>query len=69
MIHQSDVFAGLGDQSGLGDLISSLFLSPSATVKGLILCVGPIVLYQRLRTDISVTESGAQVIFVSQKPR
>jgi hypothetical protein len=42
--HQSDVFAGLGDQSGLGDLTSSFFLSPSGPVKGLIVGAGPVFL-------------------------
>jgi hypothetical protein len=44
VIHQSDVFTGLGDQSGLGDLTSSFFLSPSAPVKGLIVGAGPVFL-------------------------
>jgi len=44
LIHQSDVFAALGDQSGLGDLTSSFFLSPSAPVKGLIVGAGPVFL-------------------------
>ena len=57
VIQQSDVFvpldeneagsgfyAGQGDQSGLGDLTSSFFLSPAAPVKGLIIGAGPVFL-------------------------
>jgi hypothetical protein len=55
IIHQSDVFVplneddggesgvypGQGDQSGLGDLTSSFFFSPSAPVKGFVVGAGP----------------------------
>lgn len=40
----SGVYAGQGDQGGLGDLTSSFFLSPSAPVKGIIVGAGPVFL-------------------------
>lgn len=52
VIHQSDILAGLGDQSDLGDLTSSFFLSPSAPVKGMIVVVGPVSWYQPPQTNI-----------------
>ncbi len=39
---ESGVYPGQGDQSGLGDLTSSFFFSPSAPVKGFIVGAGPI---------------------------
>jgi hypothetical protein len=42
---QDDVFPGAGDQSGLGDVLQSLFFSPKEpTARGLIWGVGPVVL-------------------------
>jgi hypothetical protein len=42
---QDDVFPGAGDQSGLGDIVQSLFFSPvKPTSGGLIWGVGPVVL-------------------------
>ena len=42
MIHQKDVVPGRGSQSGLGDVVQSLFLSPAKpTPGGLIYGVGP----------------------------
>jgi hypothetical protein len=58
ILHQSDVFVplseedggesgvypGNGDQSGLGDLTSSFFFSPSRPVKGFVVGAGPILM-------------------------
>jgi hypothetical protein len=41
---ESGVYPGQGSQSGLGDLTSSFFFSPSAPIKGFIVGVGPIFL-------------------------
>lgn len=45
VVHQSDVFQGTGSQSGLGDIVQSLFFSPATPGKnGLIWGVGPVLL-------------------------
>ena len=41
---ESEIYPGQGDQSGLGDMTSSFFLSPSAPVKGVIVGAGPVFL-------------------------
>jgi len=44
VIHQEDVIAGEGDQTGLGDIAQSIFFSPKEkTENGWIIGVGPIV--------------------------
>jgi hypothetical protein len=43
---QEDVFPGAGDQSGLGDVLQSLFFSPKEpTASGLIWGLGPVILF------------------------
>lgn len=45
VVHQSDVFAGAGSQTGLGDTVQSLFFSPKAsTARGWIWGAGPVFL-------------------------
>jgi len=45
VIHQSDIFAGSGSQTGLGDTVQSLFFSPkAATASGWIWGAGPVLL-------------------------
>jgi hypothetical protein len=45
IVHQSDVVPGTGNQSGLGDIVQSLFFSPSTPgPDGLIWGVGPVIL-------------------------
>jgi hypothetical protein len=34
LIHQSDIFPGAGSQSGVGDVLQSLFFSPAAPTAG-----------------------------------
>jgi len=42
LVHQSDIFPGAGSQSGVGDVLQSLFFSPAApTAGGWIWGVGP----------------------------
>ena len=44
-VSQDDIFPGAGDQTGLGDVVQSLFFSPAApTPRGLIWGVGPVLL-------------------------
>jgi len=45
VINQSDIAPGVGSQAGVGDLVQSLFFSPSSpTASGLIWGAGPVVL-------------------------
>jgi len=45
LVHQDDIFPGAGSQTGLGDVVQSLFFSPKApTAGGLIWGVGPVFL-------------------------
>jgi hypothetical protein len=53
LIDQSDIFPGAGSQSGLGDTIQSLFLSPKApTAGGIIWGVGPVFLLPTATDDL-----------------
>jgi hypothetical protein len=44
VIHQDDIFPGAGDQTGTGDVVQSLFLSPVAPRSGWIWGAGPVFL-------------------------
>ena len=46
VVYQDEIFPGAGDQFGLGDVVQSLFFSPSApTANGIIWGVGPVFLF------------------------
>lgn len=50
---QDDIFPGAGDQSGLGDIVQSLFFSPKEpTPAGLIWGVGPVLLLPTAGDDL-----------------
>lgn len=44
VIQQDDIFPGAGDQTGIGDVVQSLFLSPAAPWSGWIWGAGPVFL-------------------------
>ncbi|MEW5733321.1 MAG: transporter [Thermodesulfobacteriota bacterium] len=44
LVYQTDIFPGAGDQSGLGDVLQSLFLSPAKPEEGWIWGAGPVFL-------------------------
>jgi len=53
IIDQSDIFPGAGSQSGVGDVVQSLFFSPAApTSGGLIWGVGPVFLLPTATDDL-----------------
>jgi hypothetical protein len=53
VIHQSDIFPGAGSQTGIGDTVQSLFLSPKApTQGGWIWGVGPVFLLPTGSNDL-----------------
>lgn len=53
LIDQSDIFPGAGSQSGLGDIVQSVFLSPvKPTDGGWILGVGPVFLLPTASDDL-----------------
>lgn len=46
IVYQDEIFPGAGDQFGLGDIVQSVFFSPSApTANGIIWGVGPVFLF------------------------
>ena len=45
VVGQGELFAGTGNEFGLGDTVQSFFLSPKKPVGGLILGYGPVALY------------------------
>lgn len=53
IVDQSDIFPGAGSQTGLGDTVLSLFLSPKApTAGGIIWGVGPVFLLPTATDDL-----------------
>lgn len=57
VIDQSDVIAGTGSQSGLGDVVQSVFFSPKApTASGWILGAGPVFLLPTATDDLLGSE-------------
>ena len=60
LVHQSDIFPGAGSQSGLGDVLQSLFFSPAApTAGGWIWGVGPALLLPTGSDDLLTTDKWA----------
>jgi hypothetical protein len=52
-VYQTDIFPGAGSQTGLGDVVQSLFFSPKApTAGGLIWGVGPVFLLPTATDDL-----------------
>lgn len=57
VVSQDDVFPGAGSQSGLGDIVQSVFFSPKApTAGGLIWGVGPVFLLPTGTDDLLTTD-------------
>lgn len=57
LVRQSDVFPGAGTQTGTGDLVQSLFLSPKApTASGWIWGAGPVLLLPMGSNDLLTTD-------------
>lgn len=57
IVRQEDVFPGAGRQSGLGDVVQSVFFSPKApTAGGLIWGVGPVFLLPTGTDDLLTTD-------------
>jgi len=60
LIHQSDLFPGAGSQSGVGDVLQSLFFSPTRpTAGGLIWGVGPVLLLPTGSNDLLTADQWA----------
>ena len=60
LIHQSDLFPGAGSQSGIGDVLQSLFFSPAApTAGGWIWGVGPALLLPTGNDDLLTADQWA----------
>ena len=51
-IDQEDIFPGAGGQSGLGDILQSLFFSPAKPRKGIIWGAGPVLLFPTASDDL-----------------
>jgi hypothetical protein len=56
VVSQSDVFPGSGSQTGIGDIVQSLFFSPRAPVNGWILGAGPVFLIPSGSDDLLTTD-------------
>lgn len=69
LVSQDDVFPGAGSQSGLGDVVQSVFFSPKApTSSGWIWGVGPVLLLPTGSDDLLTTDKwGAGPTFVLLK--
>lgn len=72
LVDQSDVFAGAGSQSGLGDVLQSLFFSPKApTAGGVIWGAGPALLLPTASDDLLGSEKwgiGPTAVVLTQTP-
>lgn len=66
LVHQDDIFPGAGDQSGMGDIVQSLFFSPrKPTESGWIWGSGPVFLLPTATDDLLGGEKwGAGPTFV-----
>lgn len=69
LIHQDDILAGVGDQTGMGDIVQSLFFSPKEpTESGWIWGAGPVFLLPTATDDLLGGEKwGAGPTFVALK--
>lgn len=57
LVDQSDIFPGAGNQSGLGDIVQSVFFSPvEPTEGGWIIGIGPVFLLPTATNDLLGTE-------------
>jgi hypothetical protein len=56
VIHQDEIFPGAGDQTGIGDIVQSLFLSPVAPWAGWIWGAGPVFLFPTGSDDLLTTD-------------
>lgn len=57
VVYQSDIFPGAGSQTGIGDVVQSLFISPSlATKGGWIWGAGPVFLFPTGTDDLLTTD-------------
>ena len=69
LVHQSDIFSGSGDQTGVGDIAQSFFFVPKKTTEsGWVLGLGPIFLLPTASDDLLGSEKwGAGPTFVGLK--
>ena len=51
-LDQEDIFPGAGSQSGLGDILQSLFFSPAKPRKGIVWGAGPVFLFPTASDDL-----------------
>ena len=68
-VHQEDIFPGAGDQTGVGDIVQTLFFSPRSGPGGLIWGVGPVFLLPTATDDLLGTErwgAGPSVVVLRQ---
>ncbi len=56
VVSQDDIFPNSGSQTGIGDIVQSLFLSPVAPAKGWIWGVGPVFLLPTGSDDLLTTD-------------
>lgn len=56
LVHQDDIYPGAGSQTGLGDVVQSLFFSPRPGPGGLVWGVGPVFLIPTATDNLLGTE-------------
>lgn len=73
LVRQENIFPGAGSQSGLGDIVQSVFFSPKApTAGGLIWGVGPVLLLPTGTNDLLTTDkwgAGPTGVVIRQQGR
>ena len=71
LVYQDDIFPGVGDQTGLGDILQSFFFSPAKpTSRGLIWGVGPVLLFPTASDELLGSEKwglGPTGVVLTQK--
>lgn len=70
LIRQTNIFPGAGNQTGLGDIVQTLFFSPRPGPSGLIWGVGPVFLLPTATDDLLGTEkwgAGPSVVLLKQQ--
>ncbi|WP_136809031.1 transporter [Desulfosediminicola flagellatus] len=71
VVYQDDIFAGAGSQSGIGDIVQSVFFSPkNPTENGWIWGAGPVFLFPTGSDDLLTTDKwgvGPTVVALAQR--
>lgn len=70
ILHVEEPVEGVGDETGLGDVVQSFFLSPRDPVQGWIVGAGPVLLYPTATEDVLGSEkwgAGPTAVVLQQR--